>query len=84
MELTRMSLTDFPECKIDPRHLHVAILSVSAFIPIAQPLLSHLFGDDSEVEKHVDVYLRLMAKMLADNIEGAASPQKSVKRARKR
>jgi AcrR family transcriptional regulator len=69
LELTSMLLSDSPASGVDPRFLHLAILSVSAFIPVAQPLLANLFGEGPEAERQVDSYLRFISHMLADRIQ---------------
>jgi AcrR family transcriptional regulator len=69
LELTSMLLCDSPASDVDPRFLHLAILSVSAFIPVAQPLLANLFGEGPEAERQVDNYLRFISHMLADRIQ---------------
>ncbi|NML32951.1 TetR/AcrR family transcriptional regulator [Paraburkholderia antibiotica] len=71
LELTSMLLADSPASTIDPRFLHLAILSVSAFIPIAQPLLATLFGEGPDADRQVDDYLRFISHVLADKIQQA-------------
>lgn len=69
LELTNMVLEDAPDSQVDPRFLHLAMLSISAFIPNAQPLLVHLFGAGKKGEQQVDEYLQFISRMLADAIE---------------
>ncbi|WP_236702196.1 TetR/AcrR family transcriptional regulator [Cupriavidus basilensis] len=69
LELTDMILEDAQGAKVDARFLHLVILSVSAFIPSAQPLLHHLFGTGEECEQQVDAYLQFVSRMLADAID---------------
>ena len=71
MELTTMLLVDSPS-DVDPRHLHLAILSISAFIPTAQPLLDHLLGKGPKAEREIEKYLRFISQMLADRIQQCA------------
>ncbi|MNV41943.1 transcriptional regulator BetI [compost metagenome] len=68
MELTAMLLGDSP-ADVDPRHIHLTILSVSAFIPTAQPLLDHLFGKGPKGDREIEKYLRFVSQMLADRIQ---------------
>ncbi|MBL0419211.1 TetR/AcrR family transcriptional regulator [Ramlibacter sp. AW1] len=74
LELTRMLLDDTPHSRLDPRFVHLAILSVSAFLPIAQPLLAELFGEGPKADRKVDDYLKFVARMLADTIERSDVP----------
>lgn len=68
MDLTAMLLEDSPS-RVDPRHIHLTILSVSAFIPMAQPLLDHLFGKGAEADREIEKYLRFISQMLAEKIQ---------------
>lgn len=83
LELTRMLLDDARHSRLDPRFVHLAILSVSAFLPVAQPLLAELFGEGPKAERKVDDYLKFVARMLADTIERsevtAAPPRRGLK-----
>lgn len=74
LELTDMILEDARGADIDARYVHLLILSVSAFIPTAQPLLRHLFGPGKEGERQVDNYLEFVSGMIADTIDGKRGP----------
>lgn len=68
---------------VDPRFIHLAILSISAFLPTAQPLVEELFGRGAQAERQVERYLRFVSDMLAERIEqGAASPTATGERTR--
>lgn len=69
LELTSMLMDDSQLAGLDPRFVHLAILSVSAFIPTAQPLIAELFGDGPEADRQVDKYLQFISRMLADRIQ---------------
>jgi AcrR family transcriptional regulator len=76
LELTGMLLDDAPRAQVDPRFVHLAILSVSAFLPLAQPLLAELFGGGAKADRKVDEYLWFVSRMLADTIERAQAVSK--------
>jgi AcrR family transcriptional regulator len=69
LELTSMILEDVPASKVDARYLHLVILSVSAFIPTAQPLIHNLFGSGPACEQQIDDYLQFVSRVLADAIK---------------
>lgn len=76
LELTSLLLNDSQACVLDPRFVHLVILSVSAFLPNAQPLLAELFGRGPKAERKIDEYLWFVSQLLADRIElGEASGQ---------
>lgn len=75
LELTSLLLSDAQAASVDPRFIHLAILSVSAFLPNAQPLLVELFGTGPKAERKVDEYLRFMSELLADRIERSDAPE---------
>lgn len=57
-----------PDGKLDARFIHLAILSISAFLPTAQPLLDELFGKGPAAEAQIEKYLRFMSCTLAERI----------------
>jgi len=69
MDLTGMLLDDIPNSTIDSRFLHLVILSVSAFIPTARPLIDNLFGKGPDADRLMDEYLQFISRLLADRIE---------------
>lgn len=69
LELTDMILEDARSADLDARYVHLLILSVSAFIPTAQPLIHHLFGTGKECDRQVDNYLEFVSGMIADAID---------------
>jgi AcrR family transcriptional regulator len=78
LELTDMILEDTPGADVDARYVHLVILSVSAFVPTAQPLLRHLFGTGRECDRQVDNYLQFVSRILAEAIE--QNPERSKRR----
>lgn len=54
--------------QVDPRFIHLAILSISAFLPTARPLLAELFGEGPEADRQIEHYLRFMSHLLAERI----------------
>lgn len=81
LELTTALMTDATHTStLDPRFLHLAILSISAFLPSAQPLLVELFGKGPEADRQVEKYLRFMSSLLADKIQQDAAPQVGAQR----
>ena len=69
LELTSLLVSDAQKANVDPRFVHLAILSVSAFLPNAQPLLVELFGSGPKADRKIDEYLRFISQLLADKIE---------------
>jgi len=74
LELTSLLLNDSPASTVDPRFVHLAILSVSAFLPNAQPLLVELFGHGAKAERKINEYLWFVSALLADRIEQGDPP----------
>lgn len=82
LELTSLLLSDAQAPTVDPRFVHLAILSVSAFLPNAQPLLVELFGSGPKADRKIDEYLRFVSELLADKIQQGDAPaeKKTVRR----
>ncbi|HSV78399.1 MAG TPA: TetR/AcrR family transcriptional regulator [Ramlibacter sp.] len=76
LELTSMLFDQPQDAAVDPRFVHLLILSVSAFIPTAEPLLVELFGKGPASERKVDEYLRFVSQLLADRIQQGGRPEK--------
>jgi AcrR family transcriptional regulator len=75
LELTSTMLMDGAQAapagqdgRVDPRFIHLAILSISAFLPTARPLLAELFGEGPETDRQIEHYLRFMSHLLAERI----------------
>ena len=81
LELTSLLLNDAQASTVDPRFVHLAILSVSAFLPNAQPMLAELFGSGPKADRKIDEYLRFVSQLLGDKIEqGDAVEKKTARR----
>ena len=79
LELTSTMLMDGAQAshpaQVDPRFIHLAILSISAFLPTARPLLAELFGEGPQADQQVEHYLRFMSHLLAERIRQDAPAQ---------
>ena len=79
LELTSTMLMDGAQAshpaQVDPRFIHLAILSISAFLPTARPLLAELFGEGPEADQQIERYLRFMSHLLAERIRQDAPAQ---------
>lgn len=82
LELTSLLVSEAQASTVDPRFVHLAILSVSAFLPNAQPLLVELFGTGPKADRKIDEYLRFVSELLADKIQQGDPPaeKKAVRR----
>lgn len=76
LALTSTMLMDGPKSgHVDARFLHLAILSISAFLPTARPLLVELFGEGPAADHQVEQYLRFMSRLLGEHIRQDAPVQ---------
>ncbi|MFG0600735.1 TetR/AcrR family transcriptional regulator [Delftia sp. WSY_4] len=79
LELTSTMLMDGAQAshpaQVDPRFIHLAILSISAFLPTARPLLAELFGEGPQADQQVEHYLHFMSHLLAERIRQDAPAQ---------
>lgn len=69
MQLTLMLFDDDQRKSIDPRFIHLAIISVSAFLVTGRPLVDILLGTGTAGSQQLDLYINFIAKTLADCIE---------------
>jgi AcrR family transcriptional regulator len=75
MALTGMLLSDWSESAVDIRHVHLAIISVSAFLETGRPALELLLGKGAQGEAELSRYLDYAASMIAASIQTAARSQ---------
>jgi AcrR family transcriptional regulator len=72
MALTRELLHGLPECQVDLRHLHVAIVGFSAYLETGEPVIELLFGSGSVGQQELAKFLDFFADMLTSHIQRAA------------
>lgn len=84
LELTSVMLKEASlDQAIDPRFIHLATLSISAFLATARPLLTELFGEGDQADRQVERYLEFMSGVLADRIQKDAAPPPAPPRGRR-